>query len=70
MTIQHHTFSNSHFVLHRITGDFKGKVSAWFNDDGFPGDAEQITPDGKTRPVKRGGPIWKHLLTLGRVYRA
>jgi len=71
MAIQHHVFSNSHFVLHKITGQFKGTVSAWFNDDGQPIDAEQITTlGGSSRPVKKGGPIWQQLRIMGRIYRA
>jgi hypothetical protein len=70
MTIQHHTFSNSHFVLHKITGDFRGKVSAWFNDDGHPTDAELIRPNGSLHPIKRDGLIWQQLRSLGRIYRA
>lgn len=53
-------FSDSS-VVHRITGNFKGKVSAWFTDGGILFDAEQILPNGQSRPVKVGGPIWRYV---------
>jgi hypothetical protein len=63
-------FINGGFYLHKITGNFKGRVSAWFDRDGKPLDAEQIpVPFGSSRPVKKGGPIWRKIEQLGQRYR-
>jgi hypothetical protein len=64
-----YTFPAGGFVCHRITGAFRGVVSAWFDADGNPLDAEQRTPDGRYRPVKKGGPIWQRLAVIGRRHK-
>jgi hypothetical protein len=48
---------------HKITGDFSGKASAWFDSSGRLVDAEQILPNGQNRSVKPNGKIWKMLET-------
>ena len=63
---QFHRFSTGGYVVHRITGPFKGRVSAWFDKKGVMLDAEQILPgaaDG--RPVKRDGPMWRRAQCIG-----
>jgi len=63
-------FTQGGFCLHKITGCFKGTVSAWFDKDGNPLDAEQIlVPFGSSRPVKRGGPMWRLICKLGIRYK-
>lgn len=65
-------FSNGGFVLHKITGNFVGRISAWFDVNGKPIDAEQITSKfghNRTRPVNRDGSIWQYLETLGNLYK-
>lgn len=69
MSIQKMKFSNGGFVLHRIQGDFSGKVSAWFDDIGELLDAEQILPSRQCRPIKRNGPIWQQCEQWGRIHR-
>lgn len=64
-----YSFPSGGFVIHRITGNFRGVVSAWFGADGVPIDAQQRTPDGRYRPVKKGGPIWNRLAIIGRRYK-
>lgn len=57
------------FVIHKITGNFKGKCSAWYDAKGKLIAAEQILPASRllfglnTRPVKVYGPLWKELAT-------
>ena len=49
------------FVMHKLTGYWKGRVSAWFDQNGVLLDAEHIPNiyGFTSRPVKRGGPMWK-----------
>jgi len=69
-TIQVSYFSPGDFVLHKITGGFSGKCSAWFNKEGEVEEVEQIIPlkGGVTRPVKKNGPIWEFCASLGKRY--
>lgn len=63
-------FTNGGYVIHKITGPFKGTVSAWFDREGKLLDAEQIPqPFGNSRPVKRGGPIWYLASAIGNRYK-
>jgi hypothetical protein len=68
--MQKSTFPNGGFVLHRYTnpGYFKGRISAWFDSNGTPLEAE-ILHNERSRPVKKGGPIWQDLVILGRIWR-
>ncbi len=55
--------------IHKITGNFKGKVSAYYGAGGKLVDAEIIRfINVSPRPVKIGGPIWKLCESHGRVY--
>lgn len=68
--MQHMRFFNGGFVLHKITGNWKGNVSAWFDRDGKLLDAEQILiPFSSSRPIKRDGPMWCELVRLGARYK-
>jgi hypothetical protein len=60
------TFGN--FALHKITGDFSGRCSAWFKKDGEIIDAEQILPNGTSRNVIKYGPIWRKCEEFGKIY--
>jgi hypothetical protein len=65
------TFSTGGFVVHGITGAFSGRVSAWFDANGNPLDAEQIIQrNGRpiSRPVRRDGPMWDRLRRHGSIY--
>lgn len=63
-------FNDGGFVIHKISGPFTGRVSAWFDRDGRVLDAEQMIGFGVgSRPVKANGPIWRHLQIIGRVWR-
>ena len=65
------TFIGGGFVLHGVTGAFKGRASAWFSPDGAIQDAEQFTgglASPRTRPIKRNGPMWRHIARLGKRY--
>jgi hypothetical protein len=70
--MQYASFSNGTqgFVLHKITGYWSGRCSAWYDANGTLLDAEQHagTWTEQTRPVKRGGPMWRELSRLGPVY--
>lgn len=66
-------FPQGGFVLHKITGSFKGTVSAWFEPDGTMTSGEQLYWNGTrsaARDVKQGGPIWNEIAPLGRIYKA
>jgi len=67
--MQFSRFSNGGFVIHKITGDFKGKVSAWFDASGSVLDAEQIV-NNRSRRVVRGGSIWKRLQSIGSAWKS
>lgn len=63
-------FSSGGFVIHRITGDWKGRVSAWYGADGSLLDAEQLTRFGSNgRPIKRNGPMWRRLEQIGQAWK-
>lgn len=63
-------FTRGGYVIHRITGAFKGKMSAWFDRNGQLLDAEQIIrPFESSRPVKRGGPMWQLAERIGLRYK-
>jgi hypothetical protein len=63
-------FTNGGYVVHKITGNFVGRMSAWFDKDGKILDAEQIlAPFGSSRPVKRDGPMWKLAQEVGDRYK-
>lgn len=62
-------FSNGGFVLHKITGAFTGRCSAWFDADGTMTACEQIIGYGRgERSVRVDGPIWNHCRTMGARY--
>lgn len=59
-------FDRGSFVVHGITGNFKGQCSAWFDKDGLLYSAQQIINYYTTRNVKIDGPIWQHLQKVGK----
>lgn len=63
-------FPDGGYVVHKLTGSFAGRCSAWFDASGRMLDAEQMTnPDSlASRPVKRGGPIWREIELIGARY--
>lgn len=61
-----HFFHDGGFVLHKVTGDFKGVCSAWYDSHGNLTNAEQYPSFGKSRPVRREGPMWRYLQGVGR----
>lgn len=62
-------FSTGGFALHRVTSSqFAGRCSAWFDPKGELIDAEQFDSRNRGRPVKRDGPVWRHLQTVGQRY--
>jgi hypothetical protein len=69
-SIQPAYFSTGGFVLHKITGDFSGRCSAWFDKEGNIEEVEQIIPlaGGITKPVKKGGSIWEYCAGVGKRY--
>ena len=66
--IQVKRFSTGGYVVHKITGNYKGRVSAWFDKDGNLLEAEQIIAR-RVRPVRRGGPMWMYTKNVGRLFR-
>jgi hypothetical protein len=74
MKIQKQTFSGgvferNSFVLHKITGRFTGKCSAWFLADGSIYDAEWIRNDGQIRNIPRNSPMFRHCESLGPIWK-
>jgi hypothetical protein len=67
--MQKATFDGGGYVLHKITGSFSGRASAWFDAYGKMLDAEQITPRGSVRTLKRNSPMWKELALRGKDWR-
>jgi hypothetical protein len=59
--MQHHKFESGGGVIHKITGDFKGRVSAWYDENGKLEAAEQLLGFDKTRGVMKGGPLWNSI---------
>ena len=68
MSIQKADFPDGGFVLHRIPATNTGRVSAWYDREGRPLDAEQVDDRGRSRPVKKGGPAWQIVEQYGRRY--
>mgnify|MGYP003624896260 CR=1 FL=1 len=66
--IQKATFEGGGYVLHKMTGSFAGRVSAWFTAEGQLVDAEQYDSRDRVRPVKHNGPMWKELASRGKVW--
>jgi hypothetical protein len=58
-------FENGGYVLHKLLGYWKGKVSAWFGPGGVLQDAEQILPDGRVWAVQPQTPMWKVIQAYG-----
>lgn len=74
MKIQKQTFDGGifepgSFVLHKITGKFSGKCSAWFLPDGTITDAEWIRRDGQTRNIPRNSPMFRYCESLGPIWK-
>jgi hypothetical protein len=67
MKIAH--FMNGGFVLHGITGDFKGRVSAWYDKEGKLIDCEQYPSIANVRSIKRNGPMWQLCEKLGNRHK-
>ena len=64
------SFECGGFVLHGIDGDFNGRCSAWYNEEGNLLDCQIIRPrELEGRSVKRGGKIHKRLILLGKVWK-
>jgi hypothetical protein len=64
------SFECGGFVLHRITGDFKGRCSAWYDKEGNLLDCCIIRPkELEGRTVKHGGKIHQRLIMLGKVWK-
>lgn len=61
-------FTTGGYVLHNIRGDWKGRISAWFDQNGKLTDAEQLLECRET-PIKRNGPIWQQLQRIGAPYQ-
>ena len=62
-------FDNNHFILHGVTGKFKGKCTAWYNDNGELLDCEQYPSPGTCKHIKTAGPMWNELNKIGKLYK-
>ena len=67
--MQFSRFTNGGYVLHKMRGYWSGSASAWFDRNGAMIEAEQITPAGVSRPIRRGGPMWAELQRIGNRYK-
>lgn len=65
---QVHSFSTGGYVIHKLKGNFRHHVSAWFDAQDRLIDCEQITPRG-SRAIRRNGPMWREIESRGRAYR-
>jgi hypothetical protein len=68
-TINGGIFEPQSFALHKITGKFKGKCSAWYSSHGELTDCEWIRPDGQTRVIPPHKPMWNYLKSLGPIWK-
>ena len=70
--IQHSTFPDGGFVLHKVTlPSCDGRFSAWYDAKGTLIDAEGIYQRGflyTVRPVKRFAHCWQQLAVIGKRY--
>ncbi len=68
--IQHHTFHDKTFVLHKI--ELNGhQYSAWYNADGTPFSAELILRSGVVRNVSESHhEVMRQLTVIGKRYVA
>ena len=67
--IQHSTFPDGGFVLHKVTFPmFAGRFSAWFDRSGKLLDAEAISDRNRCTQVKRDGVKWGYLSAVGKRY--
>lgn len=66
--MQHQQFANGGYVLHKMTGFWTNKVSAWFDANGKLLDAEHILRSNVSRAVKRDGPMWREIERQGQPY--
>jgi len=62
-------FEPQSFAIHKITGKFKGKCSAWYSSAGELTDCEWIRPDGQTRVIPPHKPMWNYLKSLGSIWK-
>lgn len=74
MKIQKQTFSGgiferNSFVLHKITGSFTGRCSAWYMSDGTCYDVEWIRRDGQIRHVRPNTPMFRRCAMLGKIWK-
>lgn len=67
--IQHKTFTTGGYVLHRVSvPTISGHCSAWFDASGKLLDAEHFDRKFKRRSVRKNGPTWNELQTVGLRY--
>lgn len=59
------TYTTGGFAVHKITGDFEGNASGYFDENGKLSDAEFIRGNNSF-PVKRDGPAWDWIEKEGR----
>jgi hypothetical protein len=60
-------FDDGGFVVHKIDQHGDNRVSAWFDADGYPIDAERIIGN-RTYYVSRTGPTWDRCREVGRMF--
>lgn len=62
-------FSPGTFVLHKITGKFSGKCSAWYDSEGKMTDCEWIRKDGRVCLIPPHKPMHRYLESLGPIWK-
>lgn len=68
--MQINTFINGGYVIHRLNSvHSECRISAWFDADGSLIDAERITRNNKSLPVKHGSSLWVEIQHKGRLYK-
>ena len=60
-------FTTGGFVIHKmLLQNYKGRFSAWYDEEGKLLDAEQLFDHMHERSVVKGGPIWQRLQEVGK----
>lgn len=69
--MQKKTFPDGGFVLHKVTGNFKGHASVWYAKDGLPIDAEIHNGRGgvSSYNLKKGQSMTTHFEVMGRIHK-
>ena len=64
-----HFSGDGGFVIHKIRApEWCGRCSAWYAKDGTLLDAERFDRLNRNYPIKRNGPSWRRLASIGEAF--